>query len=198
MFLQGQQLRDAIVSHPYRTFEEVRSNVKGGILITPFDVSQVAQSSVDVHLHPLCYVHNGKRPLDLSRDDSDCFDPHIIEPGGMLLTNQMFVLGATIEKIYSTEYLCELTGCSSPARKGLGIEDAGFIEAGFAGSITLELRCSSPTGVIIYPGSKIGQLKFVKIEESENYQDRGSYARGWEVDGPTLSRSHLQPRRHHK
>lgn len=174
--------------------EEIKND---RIRLDPFDPEQVAQSSVDVHLHRLLYVYNGKRPLDLMRNDDDCFDLLDISSRPFLLTSGMFVLGATAEKFSSSHYLAEILGCSSTARKAVGVEDAGFIERGFHGNITLELRCAIPEGVYLHAGCKIAQLKFVWAGQAEDYQIRGHYRDASDHDGPMLSRSHLQTRRHH-
>jgi dCTP deaminase len=83
-----------------------------------------------------------------------------------LLHPRDFVLGVTMEKIkipYDLVARCE--GRSSLGRLGLIIHStAGFIDPGFEGTITLEITNINTVPIKLYPGMRIGQFAFERIE----------------------------------
>lgn len=84
-------------------------------------------------------------------------DEFIIKP------NQ-FVLAHTLEEINMPVNLLGIVkGKSSLARKGLIVEFAGFIDPGFSGQITLELKNVSDKPVTLKKYMRICQLCFLKM-----------------------------------
>lgn len=83
-----------------------------------------------------------------------------------LLHPRDFVLGVTLEKIkvpYNLVARCE--GRSSLGRLWLIIHStAGFIDPGFEGTITLEITNINTVPIKLYPGMRIGQFAFERIE----------------------------------
>jgi dCTP deaminase len=84
---------------------------------------------------------------------------YTLEPGE-------FVLGATVEKITLGDSLvARVEGRSSLGRMGIAIHcTAGFIDPGFSGTITLEIKNLNNVPVTIYPGQRIGQLCFERMD----------------------------------
>lgn len=82
-----------------------------------------------------------------------------------------FVLGSTLEVVgvdHRVEHprLCaEVKGKSSFARLGLMVECAGFIDPGFRGQITLEIKNISAAAVPIYKDQRICQITFTRLGE---------------------------------
>ena len=78
-----------------------------------------------------------------------------------------FVLGSTLERIGVPDDLVgRIDGKSSLGRLGLIIHStAGFIDAGFDGHITLELTNIATLPITLYPGMKIGQVSFMRLDE---------------------------------
>ena len=66
-------------------------------------------------------------------------------------------------------------GRSSIGRLGLQIQNAGFIDAGFYGKITLELENQSPHTIILKPGIRICQIIFVQMTTEANNPYSGKY-----------------------
>lgn len=92
----------------------------------------------------------------------------VIHPG-------QFVLGVTLEKLsvpYDLVARCE--GRSSLGRLGIILHStAGYIDPGFAGTITLEMTNINEVPVILYPGMRIGQFAFETIHGTvENTYDK--------------------------
>ena len=70
-----------------------------------------------------------------------------------------FILGRTLEVIQlSPELSAHVDGRSSFGRAGVFVQNAGYVDGGFAGSITLELYNANSCPIIIYAGTKACQL----------------------------------------
>ena len=82
-------------------------------------------------------------------------EPYVLHPGE-------FALACTLEWIQlPADLAARLEGRSSWGRVGLQIHStAGFIDPGFAGSITFELSNIGKVPIPLYPGLRIGQLSF--------------------------------------
>ena len=85
-------------------------------------------------------------------------EPFILHPGE-------FVLGTTLERVAIPDDLVgRLEGKSSLGRLGLLIHStAGFVDAGFAGNLTLELSNVANLPITLYPGMKIGQISLFRM-----------------------------------
>lgn len=89
------------------------------------------------------------------KDDKE---PFIVQPGD-------FVLGVTMEKIkLADDLVARVEGRSSLGRLGIIIHStAGFIDAGFEGTITLEITNINRMPVALYPGIRVCQLAFEQM-----------------------------------
>lgn len=101
------------------------------------------------------------------RIDLDFLEGITIAPG-------QFILAHSMEYIQLPNYICgNLEGRSSFARLGLEIHmTAGFIDPGFEGVITFEIYNAGPTTIRLYPGMRIGQLRFEQNSEPEKPYDK--------------------------
>lgn len=81
--------------------------------------------------------------------------PFVLQPGE-------FVLGVTLETIkIADDLVARVEGRSSLGRLGIIIHStAGFIDAGFEGTITLEITNINRMPVALYPGMRVCQLAF--------------------------------------
>lgn len=97
------------------------------------------------------------------RIDLDFMESITIAPG-------QFMLGHSMEYIKLPNNICgNLEGRSSFARLGLEIHmTAGFIDPGFEGVITFEIYNAGPTTIRLYPGMRIGQIRFEQNNEPRN------------------------------
>jgi len=86
-------------------------------------------------------------------------EPFIINPGD-------FVLGVTMEKIHlPSNIVARVEGRSSLGRLGIIIHStAGFVDAGFEGTITLEITNINKIPVALYPGMRVCQLAFEEMK----------------------------------
>lgn len=75
------------------------------------------------------------------------------------LSKKVFVLAHTMERVRIPHDLVgKIEGRSSWARKGLVVENAGWIDPGFSGQIVLELYNLSPEPIQLCLGDRICQL----------------------------------------
>lgn len=107
----------------------------------------------------------------------------------MLKTGQ-FALATTMESVdLPSDVAAFVQGRSSIGRIGLTIQNAGFIDPGFFGHITLELVNESPSPIWITPGYRVGQLVFIRCTDVEHPYN-GKYNGQVEATG---SRMHADP-----
>ena len=105
------------------------------------------------------------------------------------------MLGSTYEQVtLPADVAARLEGKSSLGRLGLLTHStAGFIDPGFSGHVTLELSNMATLPVMLWPGSKVGQLCFFRLtSEAEHPYGSGAYGNRYQGQrGPTASRSYL-------
>jgi dCTP deaminase len=140
----------------------------GRIVIDPLDEQCIQPSSVDLRLDRLfrVFLNHTMPVIDVKEDLEDL--TRLVEIGdgeAFILHPGEFVLGSTSERVTLPDDLVgRIEGKSSLGRLGLLIHStAGFIDAGFAGHITLELSNVANLPITLYPGMKIGQVSFLRM-----------------------------------
>jgi len=128
----------------------------------------IGASSMDFRLGKYFKVYNHATHAILDPADPDTFkdvtklielekegSPFIIQPGE-------FVLGVTVESVkLPDDLVARVEGRSSLGRLGIIVHStAGFIDAGFEGTITLEITNINRMPVALYPGMRVCQLAF--------------------------------------
>jgi dCTP deaminase len=101
---------------------------------------------------------------------------------GLPILPGQFVLGHTLEYIkLPANVAAQIEGRSSFARLGVQVHmTANLVEAGFDGSLTLEIHNNGPATVILYPGMRIAQLRVFKLANAtaEGYDGPKNKYRG--------------------
>lgn len=161
--------------------------LKGDIVIkSPNNdhLTNVHASSLDLRLGRFfkIYDHTKYAILDPMQPDTfkdvarlieidDERSPFIVQPGE-------FVLGVTLETIkISDDMVARVEGRSSLGRLGIIIHStAGFVDAGFEGTITLEITNINRMPVALYPGMRVCQLAFEEMSSPAEvpYHMKGS------------------------
>ncbi|GGI03313.1 dCTP deaminase [Egicoccus halophilus] len=177
----------------------IRSALQTGrLVVEPLDDGAVQPSSVDVRLAPHFRVFANHRyaMIDVRQEQPDLTDlvevplgePFVLHPGE-------FVLGSTLERIaLPDDLVARIEGKSSLARLGLVIHStAGFVDAGFAGDVTLELSNVATLPILLYPGMRIAQFAFFQLDTPAEhpYGSRAPGSKYQGQQGPTASRYHL-------
>ncbi len=105
--------------------------------------------------------------------------------GSIILKPKQFALASTVEYFRLPQTVVGFVqGKSTIGRNGLQIENAGLIDAGFEGAITLELYNMAPWPIELRYGMRICQMHFTKVDQAEftNYALTGHYNK---QTGPT-------------
>lgn len=173
--------------------------VLGPKLLDPFTLDMIQPASLDVHVDRYFYIAQGGQWggwIDPSLPSYICFGDMIEIPEGkpFKMNPGCFALASTFQKITVPRNLvARFEGKSSLGRLGLLTHiTAGFIDPGFEGYITLELKNVTAYQWVIWPGMKIGQICFEELSESVEHpygcSGYGSHYQGQR--GPTQSKSH--------
>ncbi len=168
---------------------------EGSIVIDPLGEDAIQPSSVDLRVDDEFRVFNNHLYpyIDVRQEQPDLTDPVKVEQDQpFILHPGEFVLGSTLEKVtLPRDLVARIEGKSSLGRLGLLVHaTAGFVDAGFSGWLTLELSNVANLPIAIYPGMKVGQLAFFKLDrEAEHaYGDAEIGSKYQGQRGPTASR----------
>ncbi len=144
----------------------------GQLIIDPIEDQQIQPASVDVRLGDQFLVFRNHTsevidPFDKSVELMEPVDvgpdkPFILHPGE-------FVLGTTHEAIgLPDDLVARVEGKSSLGRLGLLIHaTAGFVDPGWPrGQITLELSNVATLPIKLWPGMRVGQLSFHRLDRA--------------------------------
>jgi dCTP deaminase len=162
--------------------EIITEMVGGGLVITPLfnGKVQIGSSSIDVRLGTeFRYIKTSKQThFDLSQSNEKIKDQiegysevvHINPMEPFILHPNDFVLASTLEYIIIPRNLtARLEGRSTWGRVGLQVHStAGFVDPGFEGSLTFELNNMGKLALPLYPGIRVGQLSFHRMNEARN------------------------------
>lgn len=96
-------------------------------------------------------------------------DTYLIMPGE-------FVLATTMEYFELPDNLTAFVeGRSSLGRMGLFIQNAGWVDPGFKGEITLELYNANRCAIELKAGRRVGQLVFAEMDDTALNPYNGKY-----------------------
>lgn len=137
-------------------------------------------------------VHNGVMPgiKPGNTDVQGLMTTMVFEKGKPFIEPGQFMLTTTAESIgVPNDMVARVEGRSTMARMGLAVHiTAGFIDPGFEGQITLEMVNFGQHRIWLYPGMRICQICFEKLDAPAENPYRGKY---WRQQGVTASRTHL-------
>ncbi len=146
----------------------------GELQISPIDDMSIQPASVDCRLgdHFLIVEEN---QMDLITLDSE-IKYREIESETITIPPHSFLLATTQEYIKMPDDLTAFVeGRSSIGRIGLFIQNAGWVDPGFEGRITLELYNASSLPIKLQSGKRICQLVFAKMDQVADTPYRGKY-----------------------
>lgn len=144
----------------------------GEIGLDPFVIDNIQPASIDIRLGDQFRTENG---LLFGVRKGLC---------EALYPNQ-FLLGHTLEHLSLPAWLAaRVEGKSSIGRRGIAIHvTAGFVDPGFEGQLTLELKNMSTTKQFqLWPGMLIAQISFHELSDAARrpygHPDLGSHYQG--------------------
>jgi dCTP deaminase len=148
---------------------------RGDLKVEPFDEGLVQSSSLDLRLGSEFARYRDGTVIDVKEGPGEV---EILRAEEFIeIAPKEFLLATTLEYIKLPPYLTAFVeGRSSLGRLGLFIENAGWVDAGFEGQITLELYNANRTPIRLYVGMRICQLVFARLDRDPARTYRGKYS----------------------
>lgn len=156
----------------------IKKMMKKGKLIIQRDLSvpSVQPASYDIQLGLSFKIPKAKEGVADFKDKLEYEELHLDKDGYVTIKPKQFVLATTIEYIKLPDNIAAFVeGRSSIGRMGLFIQNAGWVDPGFEGEITLELFNGADFPIKIRPGHRVGQLVFAKMDRKAKNPYRGKY-----------------------
>lgn len=172
--------------------EDAVSN--GEIGITPFDTNAINPNSYDVRLGE-SFVKFCSSDLPLNPYNKTTIEwgscPCNTEEGIIILPGEC-LLAETAETFRIPRHIvANIEGKSSLARLFLAVhQTGGWIDAGFDGTITLELKNHFVRPILLTPGMPIGQIVFHRTSPCNRSYGERADSKYQGQRGATLSRYH--------
>ncbi|MES3650141.1 dCTP deaminase [Staphylococcus saprophyticus] len=144
------------------------------IIIHPFVESNIEPASMDLtlgstYLSPLIpksQIQYINQPIEYKKLNTKQIS---IKP-------KSFILATTKEYVKISENLTGfIEGKSSIGRAGLFVQNAGWVDPGFKGNITLELYNANDFSLVLYENMKICQIVFAETKTSSDNTYNGKY-----------------------
>ncbi len=137
------------------------------------------------------YVPVGEHCVKLG--EKVCYDPFdISDIGSFEIGPGEFVLVNTMEWInVPTAAAAFVQGRSSIGRAGLSVQNAGFVDPGFRGTITLELKNDAPYTIELVPGYPVAQLVYMGAKDV-THPYTGKYLHQSEATGSRMNLDDMQ------
>lgn len=146
----------------------------GELKISPLKKEQIQPASVDIRIgNSFSTLKTGSlTPVTLS----DELEYETIETTQFTIAPGQFVLATTMEYFCLPNNMTAFVeGRSSIGRLGLFIQNAGWVDPGFEGEITLELFNASSNSIVLESGRRVGQLVFAQLDRDAENPYRGKY-----------------------
>ncbi len=147
---------------------------EGTLSISPLQDNQIQPASVDIKLgNTFSVVEDSSAAILTFRQEIRYKEIHAEK---YLLLPGQFVLATTREYISLPDNLTAFVeGRSSLGRMGLFIQNAGWVDPGFSGEITLELFNANRCAIELQAGHRIGQLVFARMDQAAMRPYCGKY-----------------------
>ena len=142
----------------------------------PFHFDNVQPASIDITLSDKFLepeysgaIINLDKPIQYTEYTAD-------KTNGFVLRPKSFILASTEEYMkIPGNVTAWVEGRSSIGRVGLFIQNAGWIDPGFEGTITLELFNASNYSIRLLPGTRVGQIIFAELDAPCQKPYNGKY-----------------------
>lgn len=146
----------------------------GALYIEPISEEQIQPASVDIRLGDTFSIVEDTAGGIITMDSEIKYKT--IKTDKYLLLPGQFVLATTMEFIrLPNDLTAFVEGRSSLGRMGLFIQNAGWVDPGFEGEITLELFNANRCAIELQSGRRVGQLVFAKMDGNALNPYRGKY-----------------------
>lgn len=158
----------------------------GELKVSPLEAIQIQPASIDIRLgDTFSSVKDSETVITFGLPAE--YDT--VKKKSFLLLPHKFVLATTKEYFKLPDNLTAFVeGRSSVGRMGLFIQNAGWVDPGFEGEITLELFNASDKPILLEEGKRVGQLVFAQLDQNAENPYNGKYQK---QTGATGSRVYL-------
>ncbi len=151
-----------------------RMIAEGSIVVEPLEPFQVQPASIDLRL--------GRQFLKIDENSLEALSldaelPYVqIEKEEIIIPPHSFLLATTVELIrLPADVTAFVEGRSSIGRIGLFIQNAGWVDPGFEGNITLELFNANRLPLRLASGRRICQIVFARMDQATRAPYAGKY-----------------------
>lgn len=157
----------------------------GDLACSPLDDQSIQSASIDCRLgNHFLILDEAQAPL-LKLDDPVLYREVTAET--IILPSKSFLLATTQEYIKIPPYVTAFVeGRSSIGRMGLFVQNAGWVDPGFEGRITLELYNASSLPIQLQAGKRLCQLVFCLMDQKAEYPYQGKYQRQSQAVGSRI------------
>lgn len=144
------------------------------LVVESLKMEQIQPASIDIRIGNTYSVVEDSSSGIIDLDDEIMYkqitaEKYILLPG-------QFVLATTMEYFELPDNLTAFVeGRSSLGRMGLFIQNAGWVDPGFKGEITLELFNANRCAIELSAGRRVGQLVFAQLDDKALNPYRGKY-----------------------
>lgn len=137
---------------------------KRELIIDPIDAEQIQPASVDIRLgNHFLKLDEHKTEIMTMTDEVKYIS---FESDEVIIPPHSFLLATTKEYIKLPNNLTAFVeGRSSIGRMGLFVQNAGWVDPGFEGEITLELYNANQLPIKVQSGRRICQLVFAQMDQ---------------------------------
>lgn len=144
------------------------------LIVEPIEKEQIQPASIDIRLGNTFSIVEDTSTGIINLENEIKYKT-ITSDSYILLPNQ-FVLATTMEYFDLPDDLTAFVeGRSSLGRMGLFIQNAGWVDPGFKGEITLELYNANRCAIELKSGRRVGQLVFAKMDQTALNPYNGKY-----------------------
>lgn len=147
---------------------------EGSLIVEPLAEDSIQPASIDCRLdsHFLVVEDRNMHIIDLNSE----ILYRELEGDTITIPPHSFLLATTIERVKLPDDLTAFVeGRSSIGRMGLFIQNAGWVDPGFEGQITLELYNANSLPIRLEAGRRICQLVFCKMDQQALTPYQGKY-----------------------
>jgi dCTP deaminase len=146
----------------------------GELVVDPILPNSVQPASIDCHLGRHFLVVEDRRMHTIDLESEILYRE--IDADEIIIPPNSFLLATTEEYLRLPNNLTAFVeGRSSVGRIGLFIQNAGWVDPGFEGNITLELYNANSLPIRLRAGRRICQLVFCRMDQAAERPYAGKY-----------------------
>jgi dCTP deaminase len=146
----------------------------GELAVDPLEAVQIQPASIDLTLGTHFLKVDEHSASVITLDTAIVYEE--LERDEIVIPPHSFLLAVTREFIrLPNDVTAFVEGRSSIGRIGLFIQNAGWVDPGFEGTITLELYNANRLPILLQSGRRICQLVFSRMDQATKTPYRGKY-----------------------